>query len=48
VALQGYQGGAPAVVIFAAISMITVPLFVLFIFAQKPITESMAMTGVKG
>jgi len=48
VALQGYQGGAPAVVIFAAISMITVPLFVLFIFAQKPITESMAMTGLKG
>jgi multiple sugar transport system permease protein len=48
VALQGYQGGAPAVVIFAAISMITVPLFVLFIFAQKPITESMAMTGLRG
>jgi multiple sugar transport system permease protein len=48
VALQGYQGGAPAVVIFAAISMITVPLLVLFIFAQKPITESMAMTGLRG
>jgi len=48
VALQGYQGGAPAVVIFAAISMVTVPLLVLFIFAQKPITESMAMTGLRG
>jgi multiple sugar transport system permease protein len=48
VALQGYQGGAPAVVIFAAISLVTVPLLVLFMFAQRPITESMAMTGIRG
>jgi multiple sugar transport system permease protein len=48
VALQGYQGGAPAVVIFAAISMVTIPLLILFIFTQKAITESMAMTGIKG
>jgi multiple sugar transport system permease protein len=48
VALQGYQGGAPAVVIFAAISMVTVPLLVLFVFTQRAITESMAMTGLKG
>lgn len=47
VALQGYQGGAPAVVIFAAISMITVPIVVLFIFAQRKITQSMAMTGLR-
>ena len=34
--------------IFAAISMVTVPLLVLFVFTQRAITESMAMTGLKG
>lgn len=48
VTLQASQAGTPAVVIFAAISMVTVPLLILFIFAQKPITESMAMTGIRG
>jgi ABC-type maltose transport system permease subunit len=28
--------------------MVTVPLLILFIFTQKAITESMAMSGIKG
>lgn len=46
--LQGeYSTGSP-VVIFAAISMVVVPVLILFIFAQRPITQSLAMTGLRG
>lgn len=48
VLLQASQAGTAARVLFAAISMVVVPLLLLFIFAQKRITESMAMTGTKG
>ena len=43
-----YGGGAPPTVIFAAISMVLVPIFLVFIFAQRSITESIAATGLKG
>jgi ABC-type glycerol-3-phosphate transport system permease component len=33
--------------IFAAISMTVVPLFVVFLFAQRAMTESLTMTGFK-
>ncbi len=47
VSLQGqYKQGSP-VVMFAAISMAVVPLFLLFLFAQRAITSSLAMTGFK-
>ncbi|MGH3488879.1 MAG: carbohydrate ABC transporter permease [Actinopolymorphaceae bacterium] len=46
--LQGqYSTGSP-VVIFAAISMVVVPVLVLFLFAQRPITQSLALTGLRG
>lgn len=48
VQLQSTQAGTSATIIFAAISMVVVPLLLLFIFAQKRITESMAMTGIRG
>lgn len=48
VALRGSFGGGSAVVLFAAISMVTVPIFVLFLFTQKALTESIALTGLKG
>ncbi len=49
VSLQGaYSGGAPPTVIFASISMVLVPILLLFIFAQRSITESIASTGLKG
>lgn len=46
--LQGEYGSGSPVVIFAAISMIVVPVLVLFIFSQRTITESLAMTGLRG
>lgn len=48
VSLQGAYGSGPVVVIFAAISMVLVPLLVLFVFAQRAITEGIATTGTKG
>jgi multiple sugar transport system permease protein len=41
-----YHQGSP-VMIFAAISMTVVPLFVVFLFAQRAMTESLTMTGFK-
>jgi ABC-type glycerol-3-phosphate transport system permease component len=43
----GRRGDSP-VVIFAAISMVVVPVLVLFLFAQRPITQSLALTGLRG
>jgi multiple sugar transport system permease protein len=41
-----YHSGSP-VMIFAAISMTVVPLFLVFLFAQRAMTESLTMTGFK-
>jgi multiple sugar transport system permease protein len=46
--LQGEYGSGSPVVIFAAISMIVVPVLVLFVFSQRTITQSLAMTGLRG
>ena len=47
VSLQGqYKQGSP-VVMFAAISMAVVPLLLVFLFVQRTITASLAMTGFK-
>ncbi len=43
-----YGGGAAPTVIFAAISMVLVPILLVFLFAQRAITESIASTGLKG
>ncbi|HEX4208257.1 MAG TPA: carbohydrate ABC transporter permease [Ktedonobacteraceae bacterium] len=49
VSLQSpYGGGASPTVIFAAISMVLVPILIVFIFAQRSITQSIASTGLKG
>jgi len=48
VLLSGRFGGGSPVVILAALSMIVVPILVLFVFAQRRITESIAMTGLRG
>lgn len=49
VSLQSpYGGGAAPPVIFAAISMVMVPILIVFLFAQRSITESIASTGLKG
>jgi multiple sugar transport system permease protein len=47
ITLQGlYKQGSP-VVMFAAVTMTVVPLFVVFLFAQRAMTESLTMTGFK-
>jgi multiple sugar transport system permease protein len=47
VSLQGqYKQGSP-LLMFAAISMTVVPLLIVFLFAQRSITQSLAMTGFK-
>jgi multiple sugar transport system permease protein len=47
VSLQGeYKEGSP-LVMFAAVSMTVLPLLILFIFTQRAITQSLAMTSFR-
>lgn len=48
VMLSGRFGSGSPVVILAALTMIVVPLLILFAIAQQKITQSIAMTGMKG
>ena len=48
VTLQNGFGAAPAVVVFAAITMVVAPLLVVFLAFQRQIVESVASTGLKG
>jgi multiple sugar transport system permease protein len=48
VALQGAQGEAEVVVVFAAVSLLVAPLLVLFLFFQRNLIDSIASTGLKG
>lgn len=48
VTLQNGFGAAPAVVVFAAITMVVVPLLIVFLAFQRQIVESVASTGLKG
>ncbi|PRA79784.1 carbohydrate ABC transporter permease [Microbacterium sp. MYb66] len=48
VTLQNGFGAAPAVIVFAAITMVVVPLLAVFLAFQRQIVESVASTGLKG
>ncbi len=48
VMLSGRFGTGSPVVTLAALSMLVVPLLILFAIAQRKITESVAMSGLKG
>ncbi len=48
VSLKGQYGGGSAVALFAAMSMVAIPILVLFAFTQRFLTESIATTGTKG
>lgn len=48
VTLQNGFGAAPTVVVFAAVTMVVVPLLVVFLAFQRQIVESVASTGLKG
>ncbi|MDA4891192.1 carbohydrate ABC transporter permease [Streptomyces sp. MS2A] len=48
VTLQNGFGAAPTVVVFAAITMVVLPLLIVFLAFQRQIVESVASTGLKG
>lgn len=47
VQLQSSQGGGPAVVVFAAITAVVVPILILFLIFQRTFVASIASTGLK-
>jgi multiple sugar transport system permease protein len=48
VTLSAGQGGGPAVVVFAAITMVVLPMLVVFIAFQRAFVESIATVGIRG
>jgi len=48
VVLQSGFGSAPAVVVFAAITMVVVPLLIVFLVFQRQFIASVASAGLKG
>jgi len=47
VALQSSQGGGPAVVVFAAVTLVVLPILVLFLVFQRAFIASIATTGLR-
>ena len=47
VSLQGEDCQGSPLVMFAAVSMTVLPLLLIFIFTQRAITESLAMTSFR-
>jgi multiple sugar transport system permease protein len=47
VALRGQFGGTPTT-IFAGVMLVVIPVLVVYLFAQKRLTESVALTGMRG
>lgn len=45
VRLQGLHGDSPAAVLFAAITLILIPILAIFVFTQRFLTESLAATS---
>lgn len=48
VTLQAGQGGGPAVVVFAAVTMVVIPVLVLFLVFQRSFVSSIASSGIRG
>lgn len=48
VSLSAGQGGGPAVVVFAAITLVVLPMLVVFIAFQRTFVESVASVGIRG
>lgn len=48
VLLQSGQGGGPAVVVFAAITLVVIPVLVLFLVFQRNFIASIAASGIRG
>lgn len=47
VSLQGAVGGGPAVVLFAAITLVVLPILILFLIFQRSFIASIATTGLR-
>jgi multiple sugar transport system permease protein len=48
VSLSAGQGGGPAVVVFAGITLVVLPMLVVFIAFQRAFVESVASVGIRG
>ncbi len=48
VSLSAGQGGGPAVVVFAGITIVVVPILIVFLFFQRQFVESVASVGIRG
>lgn len=48
VTLQAGQGGGPAVVVFAAVTLVVLPVLVLFLIFQRNFIASIASSGIRG
>lgn len=48
VTLQAQQGGGGAGVVFAAITMVVIPVLVLFLVFQRAFIASIAQSGIRG
>jgi multiple sugar transport system permease protein len=47
VALRGMFGGTPTT-IFAGVTLVLIPVLVVYLLAQRRLTESIALTGIRG
>jgi multiple sugar transport system permease protein len=47
VALRGMFGGTPTT-IFAGVTIVLIPVLIVFLLAQRRLTESIALTGIRG
>jgi multiple sugar transport system permease protein len=48
VSLSAGQGGGPAVVVFAGITLVVLPMLVVFLAFQRAFVESIASVGIRG
>lgn len=48
VSLSAGQGGGPAAVVFAGITMVVVPMLIVFLVFQRAFVESVASVGIRG
>lgn len=48
VTLQSGQGGGPAAVVFAAITLVVLPVLILFLVFQRNFVASIAASGIRG
>lgn len=48
VSLSAGQGGGPAVVVFAGITLVVLPMLIVFIAFQRAFVESIASVGIRG